>query len=73
MPGAPTGNENYIKLLLFHTHQLTVSCGTFEYFMSFTHIGYKPIKGWCRTYADKLIFCKINLQFHICVNPWVTA
>ena len=43
MPGAPTRNENYIKLLLFHTHHLTVSCGTFEYFMSFTHIGYEPI------------------------------
>ena len=42
MPGALTGNENYIKLLLFHTHHLDVPCGTFEYFMSFTHIGYEP-------------------------------
>ena len=38
MPGAPTGNENNIKLLLSYTHHLTVSCGTYEYFMSFTHI-----------------------------------
>ena len=29
MPGAPTENENYIMLLLFHTHHLTISCGTF--------------------------------------------
>ena len=43
MPGAPTGDENYIKLLLFYTHHLTVSCGTFEFFMSFTHIGYEPL------------------------------
>ena len=42
MPGALTGNENYIKLLQFHTHHLTVSCGKFEYFVSFTHIGYEP-------------------------------
>ena len=56
MPGALTGNENYIKLLLCHTHHLTISCGTFEYFVSFTHIGYEPKYGWCRTYADKLLF-----------------
>ena len=60
MPGALTGNENYIKLLLFHTDHLTVSCGTFEYFVSFTHICYEPKYGCCPTYAKK-IFSTISV------------
>ena len=62
MPGALTGNETYIKLLLFHTHHLI---GTFEYFVSFTHIGYEPKYGWCRTYAHKLLYCEKKISTNL--------